>query len=129
MWHWESFLGFTCLRFYLKRYPVYSIKDWEAMSLNLRSLEFRHCCRRRCCRIHCCHWSCCRHRRSLILSARHRQWSPTVARHHQWSPTVARHCRWSHTVTRHRNHSHKKSNLCKWVHWTPIIFQILNLDT
>ena len=34
-WHWESFLGFTCLGFYLKRCPTYSIKGWEAVSLNL----------------------------------------------------------------------------------------------
>ena len=38
-WHWESFLGFTRLGFYLKRCPAYSIKGWEAVSLNLRSLD------------------------------------------------------------------------------------------
>ena len=53
----------------------------------------------------------------------------TVTRHRQRSATVARHCRWSPTVTCHRNHSHTKSPLCKWVNWTPITFQILNLDT
>jgi len=46
-WHWESFLGFTCLYFDLKCCTAYSIKGWEAMSLNFRSLESRHCCRRR----------------------------------------------------------------------------------
>jgi len=31
-WHWESFLGFTYLGFYLERCPAYSIKGWKAVS-------------------------------------------------------------------------------------------------
>ena len=60
-WHWESFLGFTCLGFYLERSPVYSIKGWETVSLNLRSPTSRHCCRcRRCSCHHYCHRRSCR---------------------------------------------------------------------
>jgi len=94
-WHWESFLGFTCLGFYLKRCPTYSIKGWEAVSLNFRSLESRHC-RHLFSRIRYYYRSCCRHRRFSTIVARHRWWSPTF--------------------TRHRNHSHSKSPLYKWVH-------------
>jgi len=59
----SAFLGFTCLGFYLKRCPAYSINGWEAVSLNFRFLKSRHWCRRPYSRICCCHQSCCRRRR------------------------------------------------------------------
>jgi len=80
-WHWESFLGFTCLGFYLKRCLAYSIKGWEVVSLNLRSLKSRHCCRRRCSRIRCCHRSYSRRCRFSTTVAHHRRFS-----HHRRSP-------------------------------------------
>jgi len=87
------------LGFYLECYPAYSIKGWEAVSLNFRSLESSHCYRRCCCRCRCCR------------SCNHRRFSTTVARHRRWSPTIAHHrrCRWSPTITRYRNHCHTKS--------------------
>jgi len=44
------------------------------------------------------------------------------------------HCRSPLSMVSHRRSSrqplpHTKSPLCKWVHWTFMTFQILNLDT
>jgi len=109
-WQWKSVLGFTYLGFYLESYPTYFIEE-------LKNNEFES-------------------QISLISSLLSPLPPPPpplpppppfplplplppLSPSHWWSPTVAR----------HYNHCHTKSLLCKWVHWTLMTFQILNLDT